>query len=70
MLKKQKVVIFDFDGTLSAKDANAQFMKYCFKHSLRPWLFLPMVLFGVILSFLIVKIQMFVNFQKLGVKLF
>lgn len=51
MLKKQKVVIFDFDGTLSAKDANAQFMKYCFKHSLRPWLFLPMVLFGVILSF-------------------
>ncbi|MCL2331522.1 MAG: haloacid dehalogenase-like hydrolase [Proteobacteria bacterium] len=43
------VVLFDFDGTLSAGDANTGFWKYCFRHSLRPWIFLPVVLVGVIM---------------------
>lgn len=51
MTKKQKnIVLFDFDGTLSAGDANTAFWKYCFAHSLRPWLFLPAVLCGAALS--------------------
>ncbi len=41
MLKRQNVVVFDFDGTLSARDATMEFGKYCFRHSLRPWLYLP-----------------------------
>ncbi len=44
MLKKVDVVVFDFDGTLSASDSNFEFYKYCFKHSIRPWLFLPLSL--------------------------
>lgn len=51
MLQKKNVVIFDFDGTLSASDSNYEFFKYCFKHSVRPWLFLPNVLFACICSF-------------------
>lgn len=43
MLKKVDVVVFDFDGTLSAKDCNIEFAKYCFHHSVRPWLFLPLM---------------------------
>ncbi|MCQ2562677.1 MAG: HAD-IB family phosphatase [Alphaproteobacteria bacterium] len=48
MLQKVNVVIFDFDGTLSAKDSNFEFFKYCFKHSFKPWLFLPwiIIIFG------------------------
>lgn len=45
MLQKKDIVLFDFDGTLSGKDANTEFAKYCFRHSIRPWLFLPMILF-------------------------
>ena len=48
MLQKKNIVIFDFDGTLSASDSNYEFFKYCFKHSVRPWLFLPCVLAGAI----------------------
>ena len=48
MLTKQNVVVFDFDGTLSASDSNWEFFKYSFKHSLRPWLFIPFVLVGII----------------------
>lgn len=44
MLIKKNVVIFDFDGTLSASDSNYEFFKYCFKHSIRPWLYLPIVI--------------------------
>ena len=47
MQKKNKVVIFDFDGTLSLHDANYEFGKYCFRHSLRAWLFLPLTAFGM-----------------------
>lgn len=43
MLSKVDVVVFDFDGTLSAGDANMAFGKYCFRHSVRPWLFLPLI---------------------------
>ena len=43
MLQKQDVVVFDFDGTLSAHDSNVEFVKYCFKHSIRPWLFIPLI---------------------------
>ena len=43
MLQKKDIVVFDFDGTLSASDSNTEFFKYCFKHSIRPWLFLPFV---------------------------
>ncbi len=46
MLTKVNVVVFDFDGTLSASDSNYEFFKYCFKHSIRPWLFLPCVIAG------------------------
>ena len=46
MQKKAKVVVFDFDGTLSAQDANIEFAKYCLRHSLRPWLFLPLIVLG------------------------
>ena len=48
MSKKVNVVIFDFDGTLSAHDANMQFAKYCLRHSVRPWVFLPMIGLGFI----------------------
>ncbi|MBO5833670.1 MAG: haloacid dehalogenase-like hydrolase [Alphaproteobacteria bacterium] len=43
MLLKTDVVLFDFDGTLSARDSNVEFAKYCFRHSFRPWLFLPLM---------------------------
>lgn len=48
MLKKVNVVVFDFDGTLSASDSNWEFFKYCFKHSLRPWFYIPFVIVGLI----------------------
>lgn len=41
MLKKVEVVVFDFDGTLSSGDSNVAFGMYCFRHQLRPWLYLP-----------------------------
>ena len=50
MLQKKDIVVFDFDGTLSASDSNSEFFKYCFKHSIRPWLFLPHVLIGTVVS--------------------
>lgn len=46
--KKVKVVIFDFDGTLSARDANIEFAKYCLWRSLRPWIFLPLIALGFV----------------------
>lgn len=47
MAKKVNVVVFDFDGTLSARDANYEFGMYCFRHSWRAWLFLPLTAFGM-----------------------
>ena len=52
MLKCVNVVVFDFDGTLSASDSNLEFGRYCFKHSIRPWLFLPVFLIGVTWGFM------------------
>lgn len=49
MLQKTDVVLFDFDGTLSGGDANIDFAKYCMRRSIRPWLFLPMILIGFII---------------------
>ena len=43
MLEKSDIVVFDFDGTLSAGDSNVEFAKYCFKHSIRPWFYLPLM---------------------------
>ena len=43
MLKKVDVVVFDFDGTLSMGDSNVEFGKYCFRRSVRPWAFLPVI---------------------------
>ena len=43
MLKRVDVVLFDFDGTLSWPDSNLMFARYCFRHSVRPWLFLPLI---------------------------
>ncbi len=48
MQKPVNVVLFDFDGTLSWPDSNLAFAKYCMKHSLRPWLFLPLVVICMI----------------------
>ncbi len=43
MLKPVDVVLFDFDGTLSWPDSNVAFARYCMRHSVRPWLYLPMM---------------------------
>ena len=43
MQKPVNVVLFDFDGTLSWPDSNVAFGRYCFRHSVRPWLFLPLI---------------------------
>ena len=43
MLKKTEIVLFDFDGTLSCMDSNVGFAKYCFRHSIRPWFYLPLM---------------------------
>lgn len=43
MLSKKDIVVFDFDGTLSAHDSSLEFAKYCFCHSVRPWLYLPLI---------------------------
>lgn len=48
MLQKKNIVVFDFDGTLSASDSNYEFFKYSFKHSKRPWAFVPCVIAGLI----------------------
>ncbi len=52
MLKKVDVVVFDFDGTLSCGDANIEFAKYCFRRSIRPWLYLPLMAVASVGKFL------------------
>ncbi len=51
MAKKEKLVVFDFDGTLSASDSNLEFGRYCFAHSIRPWIFAPLFLVGLIMYY-------------------
>lgn len=48
MLQKKNIVIFDFDGTLSARDSNFEFGKYCLRHSMRPWVYLPIVMIAYV----------------------
>ena len=48
MLNKKNIVVFDFDGTLSRKDSNFEFGKYCLKHSLRPWAYLPIMMIAYV----------------------
>lgn len=43
MLQKKDIVVFDFDGTLSAGDCSMEFGKYCFRRSPRMWMSLPML---------------------------
>lgn len=43
MYKRTDVVLFDFDGTLSAHDSNVEFAKYCFRRSIHPWFYLPLM---------------------------
>lgn len=43
MLKKTDIVVFDFDGTLSARDCNVEFARYCITHSWRPWVYMPLM---------------------------
>lgn len=51
MLKKVDIVVFDFDGTLSALDSNVEFARYCFRHSVRPWLYLPLIAVAGVVAF-------------------
>jgi len=44
MLIKKDVVVFDFDGTLSALDSNVQFAKYCIKREPRTWIYIPLMM--------------------------
>ena len=50
-MHKFQLYLFDFDGTLSGRDSNSEFFKYCFRHSIRPWFFLPVVMIAVISRF-------------------
>lgn len=50
MLQKVNVVVFDFDGTLSSGDSNIDFGIYCFRHSIRPWLCMPAMIFALIVK--------------------
>ncbi len=43
MQKKVNVVVFDFDGTLSASDSNFEFGRWCFRHRPLTWFYLPIV---------------------------
>ena len=48
MLTKKNIVVFDFDGTLSRRDSNFEFGKYCLHHSLRPWVYLPVMMIAYV----------------------
>ena len=50
--QRSTVVLFDWDGTLSAGDTNVGFWRYCMRHSVWPWLFLPVALAGVGVQFI------------------
>ncbi|MCL2339067.1 MAG: haloacid dehalogenase-like hydrolase [Proteobacteria bacterium] len=46
-----KIVLFDFDGTLSAGDTTIDFWKYSFLHSVRPWVFSPVIPIALTLKY-------------------
>ncbi|MDR0804149.1 MAG: haloacid dehalogenase-like hydrolase [Rickettsiales bacterium] len=43
-MEKKKIVVFDFDGTLSSGDSNTDFYWHCFWRSPRGMLYLPLTL--------------------------
>ena len=45
----RKLAVFDFDGTLSRSDAYIEFWRFASRRSVRPWLFMPFMIVGVIL---------------------
>jgi phosphoserine phosphatase len=49
-MEKNNIVVFDFDGTLCAGDLSFGFWIYALRRSIRPWLFLPMTIFGIMIS--------------------
>jgi hypothetical protein len=49
--KMQPIVLFDYDGTLSGKDAKREFFKYCLRKSLRANMFLPAIGLAIALAF-------------------
>jgi len=61
-------VLFDFDGTLSSGDSAALFIFYCFRHSVRPWLFLPVVLSGFAVHLLAWVSRLFMGTDKCRVR--
>lgn len=52
MAKKIDISVFDFDGTLSASDANLEFGKYLLRHSPKTWLYLPFIIVGMLAKYL------------------
>jgi phosphoserine phosphatase len=40
----KKIIVFDFDGTLSAGDINLEFWRYALWRSIRPWIFMPLTM--------------------------
>lgn len=42
---KKNIVVFDFDGTLSASDTNVEFVKYCMRKRPYLYLYLPWIAF-------------------------
>ena len=68
--RPRRIVIFDFDGTLSTSDANNAFWHYCFRHSVRPWLFLPIVAVGFVVMFIargLLKLRMVTNISPIAI---
>jgi phosphoserine phosphatase len=45
---KKSIVLFDFDGTLSLHNSPTEFWRYCLKHSLRSWLYMPVIAAAVV----------------------
>jgi len=48
MLQKKDIVVFDFDGTLSMRDSNFEFGKYCLKKSHSAFVYLPIMLIAYV----------------------
>ncbi|MDR2268557.1 MAG: haloacid dehalogenase-like hydrolase [Rickettsiales bacterium] len=45
-----KLIVFDFDGTLSSSDTNFEFWKFAMRRSVRPYFFLPLTIFGMLIK--------------------
>lgn len=47
----KKIVVFDFDGTLSWPDTNVEFQRFAMRRSVWPWICLPLTIFGVLMKY-------------------